>query len=346
MNSKNLELPPSIKRRLIRFNELIPCKTAFIDAKTPGSDKKENFCLIGGGVAENPDQVVHINIPHGFDIGGARQPKGCKNSHHSHNTEEVFFVHKGRWKFTWGEDGSDGEVTLQTGDTISIPTQVFRGFENIGPDDGFLYAVLGLNSDGTAGHVTWAPYVYKEAESHGLVLLKDGRLIDTSDGTAVPKNATLATHSSPDELNQFQRLSLTDMLECVAAAGAPLPCGGLSVDGTVKEFALIGSANPNENIAQGKIGWKHGFQVRRLTLQPGASISSHTRAEEEVLFVHAGSLTIKLPDAQFALNQGDLFTTPIDMPREYTNTGTEAVETIVVRRGNHPESAHKLEANP
>ena len=56
---KNFE----IKDRLVRFGELVPCKTAFIDAHTPGSNLKENFTIIGAGVSENPDQHVHINIP-------------------------------------------------------------------------------------------------------------------------------------------------------------------------------------------------------------------------------------------------------------------------------------------
>ena len=53
--------------RIVRYGELIPCKTAFIDAHTPGSDQKENFTIIGGGVSESPDQHVHIAIPHGFN---------------------------------------------------------------------------------------------------------------------------------------------------------------------------------------------------------------------------------------------------------------------------------------
>ena len=32
----------NIQDRLVRFGELIPCKTAFIDAHTPGSNLKEN----------------------------------------------------------------------------------------------------------------------------------------------------------------------------------------------------------------------------------------------------------------------------------------------------------------
>ena len=37
---------------IVRYGELVPCKTAFIDAHTPGSDKKENFTIIGGGVSK------------------------------------------------------------------------------------------------------------------------------------------------------------------------------------------------------------------------------------------------------------------------------------------------------
>ena len=43
--------------RIVRYGELIPCKTAFIDAHTPGSDQKENFTIIGGGVSESPDHM-------------------------------------------------------------------------------------------------------------------------------------------------------------------------------------------------------------------------------------------------------------------------------------------------
>ncbi|MFT5138281.1 MAG: quercetin dioxygenase-like cupin family protein, partial [Arenicella sp.] len=145
-----------IDARIVRFNDMVPCKTAFIDARTPGSDKKENFCLIGQGVAENPDQVVHIEIPHGFNIGAARQPKGCKNSHHSHNTEEVFMIHSGAWEFTWGINGEDGAITLHAGDTISLPTHMFRGFENVGDEEALMFSIIGLEADLSAGHVLWA----------------------------------------------------------------------------------------------------------------------------------------------------------------------------------------------
>jgi hypothetical protein len=59
--------------RIVRYGELKPCRTAFIDAHTPGSDQKENFTIIGGGVSESADQHVHISDQIGFNIGAAGQ---------------------------------------------------------------------------------------------------------------------------------------------------------------------------------------------------------------------------------------------------------------------------------
>ena len=58
--------PAEMENRIVRYGDLQPCKTAFIDAHTPGSDQKENFTIIGGGVSESPDQHVHITDRIGF----------------------------------------------------------------------------------------------------------------------------------------------------------------------------------------------------------------------------------------------------------------------------------------
>ena len=103
MSSSAVSLSPQdMAKRIVRYGELIPCKTAFIDAHTPGSDQKENFTVIGGGVSESPDQHVHIRETPGFNIGAAGQPPKCHNSLHTHRTAEVFFVHSGRWRFFLG----------------------------------------------------------------------------------------------------------------------------------------------------------------------------------------------------------------------------------------------------
>ena len=66
--------------QIVKYAELVPCRTAFIDAHTPGSDQKENFTIIGGGVSESADQHVHIKDTPGFNIGAAGQPPKCRNS--------------------------------------------------------------------------------------------------------------------------------------------------------------------------------------------------------------------------------------------------------------------------
>ena len=183
-----------MEARIVRYGDLRPCKTAFIDAHTPGSDQKENFTIIGGGVSESADQHVHIDDTPGFNIGAAGQPPKCRNSLHSHRTAEVFFVLKGRWRFFWGRWGNAGEVVLEEGDIINIPTGIFRGFENIGTDYGMIMAILG--GDDAGGGVIWAPQVIEDARDHGLVLGENGKLYDTKKGAdaARGRDADAAAH--------------------------------------------------------------------------------------------------------------------------------------------------------
>ena len=340
----NLDLTNNIEKRLIRFSEMIPCKTAFIDARTPGSDKKENFCLIGEGVAENPDQVVHIDIPHGFNIGAARQPKGCKNSHHSHDTEEVFMIHSGEWMFTWGEHGEDGNIVLSAGDTISLPRHMFRGFENVGPDNGLMFSILGLDETGTAGHVTWAPYVFEDAKSHGLVLLEDGRLIDTAAGASIPDNSKELAPPNKEELAALSRLDDDDIKKCISSQEhlGQHAIGGLSAIGGIQEYAIIGPENSQENIGAGKMDWLHGFHLRRVRFDGMSHIPNHTRAEEEVIIVQSGNVDITISGKKLSLTKGDLLSIPIGAERSLSNSSHHMADLMVIRRGNSPAPAQFL----
>ncbi len=187
--------------QIVRYGELKPCKTAFIDAHTPGSDRKENFTIIGGGVSESPDQHVHITDRIGFNIGAAGQPPKCRNSLHSHRTAEVFFVLSGRWRFFWGRWGNAGEVVLEPGDIFNIPTGIFRGFENIGEDYGMIMAILG--GDDAGGGVIWAPQVIEDAADHGLVLSEEGKLYDTKEGAALPEGVGPMPLLTEEELENY-----------------------------------------------------------------------------------------------------------------------------------------------
>ena len=231
-----------LMERLVRYDELKPCHTAFIDTRSPGSDKKENFTIIGPGVAENPHQHVHIKLPHGFNIGGARQPPHCLNSQHSHLTSEVFVVHSGTWAFRSGVDARDGEIILNPGDIISLPTDVFRGFENIGQSTGFLYAVLGEDDP---GRVLWAPQVFDLARDHGLVLMEDGSLHDSRLSETLPEGLSPMPRTTVEQVSEHRVISASSLKDIIVRkrdfqwSKDTLLAG---FDG-VEEVSLLGPAN-------------------------------------------------------------------------------------------------------
>ena len=329
-----------VAERLVRYGDLRPCTTAFIDTRTPGSAEKENFTIIGPGVAENPDQHVHIGIPHGFNIGGARQPPGCLNSQHSHETAEVFVVHSGQWAFCLGPNREDGEVVLGPGDTISIPVHVFRGFRNVGEDVGFLFAVLGGDDP---GHVMWAPYVFDAAKAHGLILLEDGSLIDTTRGQTIPDGKRSMRPTTQADVERLRRMSGAELAECIVTHDEirPPTDGGSSVPG-IEETPIIGAASPAEGLAAGKMAWPHGFHVRHIAVESGVSSREHVRREQEVLLMHRGALTVSVPDGELVLMPGDTLTIPLRMPRRFANRGDTVVEAYVVRGGDRPGAAEAV----
>ncbi len=199
-----------MESRIVRYGELIPCRTAFIDTHTPGSDLKENFTIIGGGVSESADQHVHLRVAPGFNIGAAGQPPKCRNSLHSHRTAEVFYVLKGRWRFFWGRWGSAGEVVLEEGDIFDIPTGIFRGFENIGQEYGMLMALLGGDDAGCG--VIWAPQVIEDARRHGLILAETGKLFDSKKGESLPDGVGPMPLLTDAELAAFPELPVDSVV--------------------------------------------------------------------------------------------------------------------------------------
>lgn len=327
------QFPALLDQRLVRYSELRPCTTAFIDTRTPGSAEKENFTIIGPGVAESPDQHVHIEIPHGFNIGGARQPPECVNSQHSHETAEVFMVHSGRWAFLLGPNKEDGEVVLEPGDTISIPIHVFRGFKNVGEDTGFLFAVLGGDDP---GNVTWAPYVFDNAKEYGLVLLEDGSLVDTTKGETVPDSKRPMPPTTEADLERFDRMTADDMAGCVVPHERLMPTATPALSG-MDECPIIGTESPDEGLRAGRMAWPHGFQLRQIRIEPGSGTDKHVRHEEEVIMMHKGQLTVALPGGETDIGPGDVLTVPVGMQRSFRNEGSDTVEAWVVRGGDHPK---------
>ncbi|MBC8790097.1 MAG: cupin [Tagaea sp. CACIAM 22H2] len=286
--------PQEMEARIVRYGDLVPCKTAFIDAHTPGSDRKENFTIIGAGVSESPDQHVHIRETPGFNIGAAGQPPKCLNSLHAHRTAEVFFVLKGRWRFFWGRHGTAGEVVLEEGDIFNVPTGIFRGFENVGTDYGMIMAILG--GDDAGGGVIWAPQVIEAAKAHGLVLGANGRLYDTKKGERLPNGVVPMPVLTEDELKAYPEPRTSDVVPaCVARYW---------------DLMALADRQPAKVIgAQGRLRDRPGFEVDFLT-RGSIPPAAYAMARHEILMPMRGYWRLAWDGGSTVLNPGDTAAIP------------------------------------
>ena len=309
-----------MKQRIVRYGELIPCRTAFIDTHTPGSDLKENFTIIGGGVSENPDQHVHIRETPGFNIGAAGQPPKCRNSLHSHRTAEVFWVLKGRWRFFWGRWGTAGEVVLEEGDIFNIPTGIFRGFENIGQKHGMLMAILG--GDDAGGGVIWAPQVIEEAREHGLILADSGRLYDTMKGESLPDSVQPMPTLTEMELSTYPESPVSEVVPAYVArhwdmtalaSGSPAPVIG--------EDAMIVD--------------RPGFEVDYLT-RNSIPDELYTTNRHEILMVFEGHWRLAWNGGSEVLGPGDTCAVPPGAPHSLSPAVSGANGLFRVRNTDDP----------
>ena len=287
--------------RIVRYGELIPCRTAFIDTHTPGSDQKENFTIIGAGVSESADKHVHLRETPGFNIGAAGQPPNCRNSLHDHRTAEVFFVLKGRWRFFWGRWGTAGEVVLEEGDVFNIPTGIFRGFENIGTDYGMVMAILG--GDDAGGGVIWAPQVLQEAEAYGLILGENGTLYDTKKGERLPEGIGPMPRLGDEALAKIAEPAAKEVVtEHVARYW---------------DLMALAHGEPCEVIGEnGVIRDRPGFKVEFLT-RGSIPDEPFETDRHEVLMVMRGAWRFSWNGSSTVLNSGDTCAVPPGLRRHF-----------------------------
>ena len=120
---------------------LQPCKTAFIDAHTPGSaTKKRTLPSLVAACPKAPISMCTYRYSAWVQhwCGGPAASIAATRLHDHQHGRGILCSLKGRWRFFWGRYGDAGEVTLEEGDIFNIPTGIFRGFENIGTDYGMI----------------------------------------------------------------------------------------------------------------------------------------------------------------------------------------------------------------
>jgi mannose-6-phosphate isomerase-like protein (cupin superfamily) len=324
--------------RLIRRQDMVACKLAFIDCKMPGSTAKENYSLIGPGVTQSADQVVNITEPHGFSLGVAAMPPGTVNNLHVHFTAEVFMVFSGTWVFRWGAEGKDGEIIGRPGDVVSIPTWIFRGFSNVGDVDGWIFTALG--GDDTGG-IIWHPLILETAAKYGLFLTRGSRLVDTDAGAPRPAPEDLIEPLDAATIAGMRRFDAAAMRRRVVTAGERAWSGRALLDGVLPGHAsmlapVIGHGMSEDLEHVPPIANPHGFSIEWLRIAPGERIGPFRLAEKQVLLVFVGAIEITLDDANAVRAESrEVFSVPADAWRSIASVGTEPTELAVIIAGDH-----------
>ncbi|WP_024874387.1 cupin domain-containing protein [Saccharomonospora piscinae] len=326
-------------RRTIRRSDFVSCNQAFIDCRTPGSDRKENYAMIGPGVTQSADQVVNLREPHGYNIGAAAMPNGITNNLHLHFTAEVFYCFRGEFLLRWGADGQDGELVLREGDIASMPTWIFRGFTNIGPDDGWLFTTLG--HDDTGG-IIWGPSVLREAEGHGLYLTAENQLIDTLAGDEVGEDTELVRPMPPEQIARLRSYTADEMRRRVASSTdlefSPAPFLDSALPGGGAQLALVIGYGMTEDLHQEpRVYNPHGHNVAWLRAEPGEGMLPHRHAETQVLLVKDGEweVTLNLHDeVTVRLGPWDMLSVPRGAWRALRNTGDDTATMLVINGGD------------
>jgi len=325
--------------RTIRQGDFVACNLAFVDCKTPGSHLKQNYSMIGPGVTTSTDQVINLREPHGFNIGAAAMPHGIVNNLHMHFTAEVFMCFDGEYEVRWGPDGKDGTLTVRAGDIISIPTWIFRGFTNTGPDEGFLFTCLG--GDNTGG-IIWHPSILAGAAEHGLFLTRDNVLVDTAAGGIRPAEDALMQPISAADIGAMRKWSVPEMAARVVMADRRgferLALLDSVLPGHESEMApVIGFGMSAARGVVPPIAGDHGFAMEWLRLAPGQSVSTHQMPDKQVLMVWRGEARVELNaqgDVVEALATRDMISVPGGVWRAIVNAGETALEVLVITAGD------------
>ena len=323
--------------RLIRRDELVSCETAFVDCRIPGSQPKGNYSIIGAGVTQSADQVINLSEPHGFAIGVAEMPGGITNNLHVHYTAEVFMIFRGEWLFRWGANGDDGEMIGRAGDVVSIPTWIFRGFTNVGADDGWIFTALGRDE---SGGVIWHPDILARAAETGMYLTRDNMLVDTTTGAPPPSEDERMVPLTPEFIAGLRRYSVADLAARTTTAAERAWSAAALLDSVLPGHAaqiapVIGFGMTQDRAASPKVVNPHGFSVDWLRIEVGNSVGAYRTDPKQVLILQEGAVEVTLGDGSTArLEPWGLFSLPGGEWRTLRSVGDVSALMTVVTSGD------------
>jgi quercetin dioxygenase-like cupin family protein len=290
--------------RIARFNELTPSTLPFVEGRIEGHKERKNYSIVGPGVAEDSQQSVKISKPHGYNLGAVSANPKNGSGLHSHTTAEVFLIYSGNWRFYWGADGRN-EIILSKGDIISMPTNMFRGFENAGDEEGLIFVVLG-NDD--PGIITWVPNVLIKAKETGLALLDDNSLVDLKE-SKIPPNRKLLEPITNEMLQKFDNYEINEIEKFICRFKNQTN-HEIDLKNGIKLIQIIGS-NFSDNKYDHLINHNTGFNLSILKAKKGL-IEDLIFDKPTILFSQKGTWKVKIEKDEFNINSKDTFSIPLN----------------------------------
>ncbi len=336
--------PDALAQRFIPFKSLRYSTEAFIDYAIAECGPKYNYALVGPGVSQNPNQPVSLREPHGFQVGGVSLPHGKVNPPHMHFTCEVFICTRGAWRMQWGFNPEVSATDIGEGDILSAPTWLYRGFTNIGVDDGFMFTALG--GDATGG-ILWGPTTLAAAAHAGVHLSSEYRIIDTRKGDVWRPGETPVQPMTPAEIAALRVWPVPDMARRVVRfqdlrwsqhglLDSALPGCGAQL------AAVLGLGLSEDRNLQAPVANAHGLSIEWLKVPPGGRVSRHLLHEKQVLIVKAGQLDVSVETTQGPRQQRaeggatawDSYALPADCWRSFENPGPDEALALLLTSGD------------
>ena len=293
-----------MNNRLAKFEDLVPSTLPFVEGKLEGHKERKNYSIVGPGVAEDSKQFVKIAMPHSFNLGAVSAMPKNGSGLHSHTTAEVFIIYSGKWKFYWGAEGKD-ETILSTGDIISMPTNMFRAFENAGDEEGLIFVVLGGDDPGI---ITWVPSVLEKAKQTGMALLNDNSLIDLSIND-IPKNKSLLEPISSEEIKKFDNYKLNELEKYICKFSDRINYEN-KINENFNLIQVLGDTFQDKKFNP-VINHNTGFNLSILKAKKG-KLENLKFSKPAIMFSQKGSWQVKIDDFLMKLNPRDTISIPIN----------------------------------
>ena len=218
---------------------------------------------------------------------------------------------------------------LNRGDVASLPTNMFRGFQNVSDEEALMFVVLGENDPGV---ITWTPKILKEAKESGMLLMEDSSLIDI-EKQKIPEGKKITEPLGDKELEKFDHYTSDEIEKFVIRHN---DSNNYVNDEHYSSNSIINYLDTFE--IHGKnfephIPHKTGFSLSLLKGDK-AHIHSYSKDLSEVFHCLSGEWEITCDEEKIVIGPRDTFSVPKKSLRSIKQISKDEGSLFIIRQKN------------